>query len=335
MWDEKQIQYSSVYEIAEALMNNEVDIVQLKFLPAFAAKARLVEEAVWNFCKNINTINGYLKYINIYPHGIHACEIDDRVWYLVWNSDRDDAYQTYLTNFPNGIHAEEAKKRVIVWYYPIQGMPSKEWFEKKRIIDALIDDPNAYSLDYLKAMEFTPDELVGILHDNWGQVRNEVLKSWEKVSCHLQVEKTPSAIPSGTTEVYFWGIPGAGHTCLIASILNTAKKMGFFSPHPGEGLVYMMELASSFEDCPTVLALLLPDRTAVEGIQCLPLNLIEYKGKKQIEHRLSIIENSGEIFECFAAMAENKPLKTALHEETFKHLLSNERLKPRNLLRLL
>lgn len=49
MWNEIQIQYSDAYEIADALMNNEVDLVQLESVPIFAAKARLVEEAVWDF----------------------------------------------------------------------------------------------------------------------------------------------------------------------------------------------------------------------------------------------------------------------------------------------
>lgn len=323
MWNEIQIQYCDAYEIADALMNNEVDLVQLESVPIFAAKARLVEEAVWDFCKSNNTISAYLKYLNIYPHGIHAREVDDRAWALVRAIDTILAYRDYLAGFPNGIYAKEAEMRMMELYHPIMGEPMPNtMYRKRKVIDALADDRNAYSLDYLKAMEFTPDDLMGILRDSRGQVRNEVLNSWGKKPLHLDLGKTPESIPTGTTEVYFWGIPGTGHTCLIASIVNTAKRMGLFCPHSGDGLKYMADLASAFEDDQTTPTLLLPDSTAIESVQCLPLSLIEYKGKKQIEHRLSIIENSGEIFECFAAIVESKSLRTPAHEETFEQLLS-------------
>lgn len=179
MWNDIQIQFSSAYEIAEALMNNEVDLVLLESVPIFAAKARLVEEAVWDFCKSNNTISGYHKYLNIYPHGIHAREVDDRAWALVRAIDAILAYRDYLAGFPNGIYAKEAEMRMMELYHPIMGEPvPNTMYRKRKVVDALADDRNAYSLDYLKAMEFTPDDLMGILRDSRGQVRNEVLNSW-------------------------------------------------------------------------------------------------------------------------------------------------------------
>lgn len=285
MWNELQIQYSDAYEIAEALINNEVSLDQLKSVPTFAAKDNLVEERVWDIMSHNN------------------------------------AFHRYLELYPNGRHAEEAKKHINEWDYPIQGIPDRHWFEKRRVIDALADDRNAYSLDYLKSMEFFPNDFVGVLRDSKGQVRNEVLKSWEKEPCHFTMDKMPESITTGTTEVYFWGIPSTGHTCLIAAILNAAKRKGVYYPRSEEGVNYMNKLASVFDDDSTAPAIPLLNSTAVEGIQCLPLSLVEYRGKKQVEHRLSVVENSGEIFECFSAIVENKPLKTENHAVTFKQLI--------------
>lgn len=268
MWNEIQIQCASAYEIAEALINNEVSLDQLRWVPGFAAKDKSVEETVWNIVS------------------------------------QDKSFRRYLEIYPDGRHAEEAIRHI---NDPIQGIPDEEWFEKRRIIDALADYRNAYSLDYLKSMEFSPDDLVGILHDSKGQVRNEVLKSWGKKPLVFDMGKTPESIPTGTTEVYFWGIPGAGHTCLIAAILNAAKRMGAYCPRSEEGLIYMVELESAFYDDLIAPAAPLFHGTAVEGLQSLPLSLVEFKGEKTIEHKLSIVENSGELFEGFSMELYNKP----------------------------
>lgn len=445
MWDEIQIQCCDANEIAEALINNEVSLVQLESVPVFAAKSRLVEEAVWGLCESNNSISMYLSYLNIYPNGIHArevdekvghlartidtldafriyldffpngiyaeavksmrdsmtvygppiveivedestedalwnlcksrndyqcymdiypfgkhraeaekqlaairreeeawyktlrensiegylqyhntylqgihaCEVDDIVWNLVQTVDTRNAFHIYLNNFPNGIHAEEAKMRIDDFYGPIIGIiDDRNWLEKKRIIDALADDCNAYSLDYLKAMEFVPDDLVGILRDSRGQVRNEVLNSWRKKPLHLDLGKTPESIPTGTTEVYFWGIPGAGHTCLIASILNVAKRIGVYCSRSET----VNDLASVFDDNSSTPAVHLPAATFADGIQCLPLSLIENKGKKKIEHRLSIMEHSGELFEGFSMELCGQPFSGGGRHGSYERL---------------
>ena len=142
-------------------MNNEVDLVQLKYVPGFAAKARLVEEAVWEMCKSRNDyqryleiyhegmrkleidelmwhaalqrndMGGYLEYGNSYPQGIHVSEVDDMVWGV---AQQIGSYDAYLNNFPNGNHADEARIRQAE-----KAMEEEDWKEAKNI-----DTPESY-----------------------------------------------------------------------------------------------------------------------------------------------------------------------------------------------
>lgn len=384
MWDEMQIQFSDAIEIAEALINNEVNISQLKSMHAFGAKADLVEDAVWDICKNSqnlqryidiypsgkhkseieeymwraavqkNDMNGFIGYMNNYPQGKHVGEVDDKLWavaskigsysaYLsffpngkhadearqllvgqqeeenMWQRacgiDTVDAYQEYINAYPNGIHVAEARRRI----------NDLQIGEKDNIIRKLIEDRNAYPLKYLYNAGITSTDLMDKVRDSKGNIRNEVFFSWGKESKNLSMGTTPTSIPKGSTEVYFWGVPGSGKTCAMAAILSQARQMGCFAPRMGEGLGYMNELSMVFIPERNKPAVCLPARSDVETTQYLPLTLnetIEGKHGKQIikQHDLSVIEISGEIFECFSCEVERKAFPSAEHKKTYEQL---------------
>lgn len=392
MWDEIQIQCSDAYEIAEAIINGEVTLTQLKSIPAFAVKADLTEEGVWDLCQSRqeyqpyldiypngkhkqevgdllrkaaadkdekmwkevlqrNDMAGYLEYYNTYPQGIHAPEVDDKVWNVVL---ANGAYGAYLTNFPNGKHAAEARIKQAeqvqedeVWKvaknndtpesyqgylgaYP-QGSHVIEANnriaelmagQKEGIIRALEENRNAYRLSYIKACGITKNDLIGRIKDSKGNVRNEVLNSWNMPQKNLSMGHTPMEIPAGSTEVYFWGVPSSGKTCAMAAILSMANQFGYFEPREGEGLGYMTELSTAFTSEPGFDAVALPERSPVESTQYLPLTLNETVGNEIREHKLSLVEISGEIFECFAYELQGKPFKTEKHKETYEQLKS-------------
>lgn len=382
MWDDIQIQCSDAFEIAEALINKEVKLNLLKSIAAFAPKADLTEDAVWNYCRNHssfqryleiypdgkykteveeyiwraaierNDMNSFMAYLNSYPQGRHAAEVDDNVWEIAkangsfsaylhffsngkhtdeargllvarqieedaWTEaegiDTPESYRGYIELYPQGLHTNEAKKRIAEL---MQG-------QKEIIIRALAEDRNAYNLNYIKACGITAEDLRGRITDSNGNVRDEVLKSWNKSAKNLQMGTMPSGIPSGSTEVYFWGVPGSGKTCAMAAILSMANQMGFFEPREGEGLGYMTELSTAFISEPHAPAVYLPTSSAIETTQYLPLTLNEPVEKNRIkEHQLSIVEISGEIFECFALELQHRPFKTDNHKNTYNQLKS-------------
>lgn len=286
MWNDIQIQCSDPSEIAEALINKEVTLSVLNSVPAFAAKANLVEEETWSMCK------------------------------------RDSSFQSYLNIYPDGKYAGEAnaKKRA-------QMEEGKVQAEKEKVIKDLENDRNAYTLGYIQSLNITAADLYGKIKDSRGFVRNEVLKSWGKSPKALNMGRTPDFIPEGSTEVYFWGVPGSGKTCAMAAILSQASRMGYLAPRIGEGLGYMNDLASVFQPQREYPAVCLPPASDVDTTQYLPLTLNETvegrRGKKRIfSHNLSVIEISGEIFECFSLELEDKPFPSTAHKETFNRLKS-------------
>lgn len=383
--DEIEVQYLSALEIAQALIDGEATLTQLKSVAAFAPKANNTEDAVWEICKRNSNIkrygeiylngkhkteieqilwdqaeskgllDGYLSYLNLYPNGMYLSEVDDRVWDLTRKNgtihlykkyfpggrhiaeadgisaanacDEDDwreasvihsvpAYQDYIGKHPNGLHVDEARRR-------INEIQSKE---KERIISELIEDPNAYRRGYLRtAFGINRDDLRGRIKDSHGNVRDELFRSWDKKAKNFRMESSADSIPKGCTEVYFWGIPGSGKTCAMASILSRARQMGCFAPRTGAGLAYMNDLSIAFLQEPGYPAICLPPATDIESTQYLPLTLNEEikdrRGNKVIKrHDISIIEVSGEIFKCFSNELEGRPQETEAHERTYTKL---------------
>lgn len=385
MWDDIQIQCSSAFEIAEALINGDVTLSQLRAVAAFAPKADIVEDAVFEKCCNTkmynryldiypngrhqaeieeffwrsalesNDMNGYISYRDKFPQGVHVAEVDDKVWEVaVANS----AWNAYLNFFPNGIHVGEAKSFIDaqkqeeeVWLNAVS-INTPESYQnyidaypngthlseanqcisqlmagrKASIIDVIKKDNNAYPLTYIRdVLKITREDLRGIVDD-------DVLKSWDKRPKNLTMGVTPKEIPTGSTEVYFWGIPGSGKTCAMAAILSRARQMGCFAPRVGSGLAYMNELSTMFISERERPAVFLPAGSDVDTTQYLPLTLNEKiqekSGKTTIKpHNLSVIEISGEIFECFSCEIEGIPFKTRGHQSTYEQLkqyLKNE-----------
>lgn len=349
-----------------AICNNRMAVQQyLDFYPHGKHKAE-VEENIWKTAVSRNDMGSFLDYQNRYPQGVHANEVDDKVWDI---AKANKTIPAYLNFFPNGKHADEARmqqdtmQRDEEAWAEAQGFGTTEAYrryterfpnglyveeanqrirdiligQKENILRALSEDRNAYPLNYIKnVLGITKEDLLDRIKDSQGRIRNEVLNSWDKNPINLLMGKTPKCIPAGSTEVYFWGVPGSGKTCAMAAILSQARQMGCFAPRRGEGLAYMNALSSMFMAEPTRPAVCLPPGSDVDTTQYLPLTLNERikgrNGQEEIrQHNLSVIEISGEIFECFSNEVEGRPFPTQQHEETYeqlkKYLRSNDNPK--------
>ena len=69
--NEMEIKFSSAVEIAQMLINNEVKLSELMSIVAFAEKADITQDAVWELCKKDKMFSRYLE---IYPNGKHKSE---------------------------------------------------------------------------------------------------------------------------------------------------------------------------------------------------------------------------------------------------------------------
>ena len=100
---------------------------------------------------------------------------------------------------------------------------------------------------------------------------------------------------SGNTDVYFFGVPGSGKTCVLAGLMSLTGQLGFrFDPKgPGGGGNYAMELRNYARTS------MLPPGTRQDYVQVIDAEINDENGYL---HKISMIEMSGEKTADFAAM---------------------------------
>lgn len=218
--------------------------------------------------------------------------------------------RTYLIEYPTGIHVLEAVKQLE--YFDNERRKRED--RKAVLLNRLRNNLNSFSADemrnYLNNGELSRDDLtnVGVPEEVINRLHNIVLPQ-------LEMGVTPDSIPDGYTEVYFWGIPGSGKTCVLSAVLSTAERKGYLEIAQGPGYDYMTRLKNIFVNPVSIL----PPASATDSTQYLPFVL---KKDKEDPRSVSLIELSGEIFQCFFFKNASKQLPTPQHEETLNSLLS-------------
>lgn len=234
---------------------------------------------------------------------------DDEEWQRARYSN-EASICDYIANFPDGKHVKEAKNRIDEIIWDRENMQRA----KQDILDTMKRNPNSYTpgiiQGYLQNGTIAKNDLV-----NCGVPQNIIDRLNNIVTPRLHLGETPDSIPEGYTEVYFWGIPGSGKTCALASVLSTANKLGYLDVAVGPGYDYMTRLANIFHNGNAIL----PPPSPVETTQYLPFIL---KKGKDNPRSVSLIELSGEIFQCFYRKNAKLPLQSPQHENTFNTLIN-------------
>lgn len=235
---------------------------------------------------------------------------DDNAWGKA-EFGNESGLRDYISNFPTGKHIEEAKNKI---RYLIQER-EKANEAKNRILKNLQRNFNAYPYDqvknYLSGGVLTEEDLID------SNIPDHVIKHMEDMEIpDLVLGDTPSSIPNGYTEVYFWGVPGSGKTCALAGILSTAEKRGLLNIATGPGYDYTTKLKNIFINGTSTL----PAPSPVESTQYLPFTL--KNGDEKHSRSISLIELSGEIFQCFYYKNANKQFISQSHIDTFDTLMN-------------
>lgn len=212
---------------------------------------------------------------------------EDSKWQEASSLHTIASYSGYLSAYPQGKYATKAQE-AIKFIIDVNLISQKQQY-----LNALKENINAYSPEVLKHYQIGVDDILNAGID----VPKSIIDIFDSKGIDLIIGKTPESIPSGQTEVYFWGTPGSGKTCTIAAILSTVKKMGFFTEKDCEGIRYMRQLSNVFfKEVGT-----LPLPTPTEVTQRLSFDLLDAEKTK---HPLSLIELSGEVFRSFAYITE-------------------------------
>ncbi|MDR0724914.1 MAG: hypothetical protein LBF59_02760 [Prevotellaceae bacterium] len=225
----------------------------------------------------------------------------------------------YILQYPEGKHTEEAKDRIK--FLEQQRLDIQA--NKQEVLHKLCQNPNAYTpgmiSDYLSKGIITKNEL------NSCGINSDIIDKLDSISPpYLDLGEIPKSIPDGYTEVYFWGIPGSGKTCALAAILNTAENLGYLEIATGPGYDYMTRLKNIFISQYGIL----PSASPVETTQYLPFVLKRGKDKPR---SISLIELSGEIFQCFYYKNAGRPFPTQSHGNTFDNLMNFLKSKNRKI----
>lgn len=235
---------------------------------------------------------------------IEASLKEDQLWQQTQMQNTIAAYESYMAQYPTGRYISLAQTL-------IAGIHAQQAaLQRYQYIQELQEDINAYNTIQLNAYGVTFDDL----RNNGINIPDTIRRIWNDSGLDLQHGNTPDSIPSGRTEIYFWGAPGSGKTCTLAAILSTAQRRGFYDPQEGEGLMYMNQLSNLFINNVATL----PKPSPVEVTQALSFDLRDSNHQK---HPVSMIEISGEIFECFSYAITNQPIPDDGHLTAYQSLL--------------
>jgi hypothetical protein len=259
------------------------------------------ETNFWNECQNKNTKDSYNEYLTRYPNGQYKTQAEDGISRIArheeevrtqaetrfWNechqkgTKRD--YIAYLNAYPDGTYVAQANAmltRIMV-----------EGAEKKRqLIQEMKDYPEHF--DHSRVQQLFDDEILekeDLFEE--GIITEKALRLYLRPPLDKFIDQRTwgdlPVIPEGKTDVYFFGIPGSGKSCVLAGLLYAAEKRGILRPDTSikHGFKYMNELTRCVE------VGYVPKPTAADNVNCLSFSLSSDK-----EHPLNVIEMSGEIF---------------------------------------
>lgn len=229
---------------------------------------------------------------------------EELVWTNATSQNTIDGYKSYINQYPSGKYITMAQTLIAGIKAPNAAS------EKGKYINELKININAYNTMQLDALGINFNDL----RDNGIEIPEAINKIWDNKGITLEYGDTPNSIPKGRTEIYFWGTPGSGKTCTLSAILSTAQKKGYYQPQEGTGLMYMNQLSNMFfNDVAT-----LPPPSPVDVTQALSFDL---RDDKQVPHPVSMIEISGEIFECFSYAVNGQTIPDDGHKQAYESLL--------------
>lgn len=236
----------------------------------------------------------------------------EQAWAAI-NKDSEAQLLEFIQKYPSSPHVAEAEAFIA----QLKRKDENREYERRQILERIRLNPNTYSpaeiLNFIENGTITRNELTEICAIPMSAIDN--LRNITAVDLNLGA--TPESIPEGYTEVYFWGGPGSGKTCALGAVLQMAEFRECLTIATGPGYNYATQLKNIFSHDNEANDYL-PSPSPVESTQYLPFSLQLPKEKKS--RSVSLIELSGEIFECFFWKNAGLRLPTQSHENTFNSL---------------
>ena len=285
-----------------------------EIMDALQREALAKEEAEWKAVDPFS-MTSLIGHLNKYPMSAHRDEIDDKVWNII-DKESEQQLQDYKVLFPKGKYIEKAKAMlealddwmrarnsgdIFVVYYYLKNNPESPYRDnaccflkdlKHQEICRMRREPNRYDVSRLLYLVqlgiFTVDELIseGVMTENVWNTLNSIDVKNDLPDIYEAMQESKVECSEGFTDVYFFGMPSTGKTCILQGMLSTSS--------------LLLNLASPSGSYAGALRIytdygMLSPRTPDDFVTTLKTTIIT-GGHTPIKHNVNFIEMSGSHF---------------------------------------
>lgn len=258
------------------------------------------------------SITSLLTHRRKYPTTSHETDIDNLVWELT-DTDNATYINRYIQEFPNGLHRLEAQEMLgaqELWkgvstdadlvtlsdyiqeecLSPFIPKATEMLQELKRAeIIKMLENPGTYKVDFLKLLIdediFTKSELIS--HGVCTEGTFDMLYNSPELPSIEQTENSNPEIAKGATDVFLFGIPSSGKTCVLMGLLGS-RNFVYDNAASGLGGTYADNLSIYRRHNKA------PGRTY--GNFVAQIQGMVYKDNSETVYPINLIEMSGEEF---------------------------------------
>ena len=295
------------------------DILNYKSQQVNEAKQRQLLQKEANDWQMVDPMsrNSLEDFLSKYPNSQHRDEIDNCLWQLT-NKDNLRELDDYLALFPDGIHGQEAReiqqsysewndnenstdlRSVFDW---VDSHRNSLFIQRARLhlsklkqdeINTMRNSPNSYSSSLLKRLidkkVFSGDELVraNVVTPNILDVIYNLDPDRDLPDINIAIQNSESECKEGFTDVFFFGVPSTGKTCVLMGLSRTSSLHINLAAGGGkyaEALQLYTDSGVTVGRTPGTFV------TTLEGI---------IKGRRksggEVKHNINLVEMSGEEF---------------------------------------
>ena len=310
---------------------------------ALQREAIAKEETEWKAVDPFSMMS-LIGHLNKYPMSAHRDEIDGKVWNII-DKESEQQLQDYKVLFPKGKYIEKATAMLealdewmivrdsgdisFVFQY-IRKRPESPYIDKAYCL--LMDlkhqeicrmrrEPNRYDasrLLYLVQLGiFTVDELIseGVMTENvWNTLNNIDVKN-DLPDIYEAMQESKVECSEGSTDVYFFGLPFTGKTCILQGMLSTSSLLLDLASSSGP----YAEALRQYTDCGIVVPCTPDDFVTTLKAKIITgghtpiernVNFVEMSGN----HFLNMVKDYGEHFKT----EDNEDIANLLHNDNRK-----------------
>ncbi|MFM9947412.1 MAG: hypothetical protein ACKV1O_05695 [Saprospiraceae bacterium] len=210
-------------------------------------------------------------------------EKEKALWEHALMQDTIEAYQQYFQEYPNGRYHENAQNKIALLRREVQD-------RKQKLLDDIKKREHHYTAfsirELIRKEELTEADLVseGII----SETALQLLLNPPVIFPTLDWKELP-ALKDYATDLYFFGIPSSGKSCLLSGILFYANRHGGLELEIDNqvGLEYAHSLIRSVD------VGYVPPASPIESVNYISAKIFD---EKEAPHPINIIEMSGEFF---------------------------------------